>query len=425
MIQLVFTVMLVLLVSAWASGTEASLFAVPLSKVETFIETKRRGSAQLKQVKQNIGTHIMTIVIINNIANIVGSIVVGGMAAYHFRDVAVGPLNGVGIFSAVLTFLVITFSEIVPKTLGERHADKVALLMAPLVLFLSKLSVPLIYILRLVTRPFVGQSEGLLTTSEAEIRALTEIGSRSGVIEEDEGELIRNVFELNDITAYDIMTPLAKVDALEADQSLDSLRDLIPQITHTRLPVHEGSFAQLVGVVHLRNILQALSEGRGDCTVRELTTPSVFIPSTAVGDDLLRHFKRTKQHLAIVVDAFGTVLGILTLEDVLEVLVGDIVDETDIEPEEIELLAENRVLVISEAEGEAVNNLIGTHLSELRIGEIVINALGRIPEIGEQFIIDDAEFTIRSGTPRAWTSAEIRLLSTEERIPEDDETEAV
>jgi len=292
-------------------------------------------------------------------------------------------------------------------------------------LLITKLVHPLIILLNWVTSPFTRWGgSSIAVTSEAEIRALAELGKQAGVIEIDESELIHNVFQLNDVEAYDIMTPLAKVDYLEGNHTLESLRPRFAELTHTRLPVLDGSFDKLVGVVHLRTLLQALAEGKGNLPVKDFVSPPSYIPSTKVGDDLLRHFKKTKQHLAIVVDGFGTVLGVLTLEDVLEVLVGDIVDETDIEREKIEFIDSDRALVYAEADALDVNEMIGVNLDDMRIGELIIEKLGRIPEEGELFIISNAEFTVVKGSPRAINCVEIRRLS-EDELPssDDDETE--
>ena len=416
---LVFSVFALLFVSAMASGTEAALFAVPISKVKAFLDEEKRGAKALQTIKDDMGRAITTVVIINNIANIVGSIAVGSLAARHFGEATLfGYIPGMTIFSGVLTFLVIAFSEVVPKTLGERHAERLSLLISPVLLGLIKFFQPFIWVLEVVTSPFTRyEGSALAVTSEAEIKALTELGHRAGIIEAEESELIHNVFTLGDVDAADIMTPLAKVDYLQADQKLDEIRDQLATLTHTRLPVIDGTFEKLEGVVHLRNMLQGLAEGGGDKTVRDFAKEPTYIPSTASGDALLKHFQKTKQHLTIVVDGFGTMLGVLTLEDVLEVLVGDIVDETDLEIQEIEVISEDTVWVLAEADSIEVNETIFVNLPDMRVGELIIEELGRIPEVGEVFQLGtDAECTVISGTPRAIEKVQIRKIEIEEEL---------
>jgi CBS domain containing-hemolysin-like protein len=338
---------------------------------------------------------IMTIVIINNVSNIIGSIVVGALAAGVFGS------QWLGAFSATLTFLVIVFAEIIPKTIGERFAKLIAINMAIPVLYAARLMFPLIWFIEILTRPFSGK-DSIQMTSEEEIRALTRLGQQTGAIEADESELIHRVFHLNDVTARDIMTPLSRIDALDGRRTLDEIRHELMTLTHTRLPVHAGSLNKVTGVVHLRDMLQALSNDRDSLPVQELAKPPSFIPEMAAGDDLLRHFQQQKKHLAIVVDAFGTVLGILTLEDVLEELVGDIVDETDIEPNKIQRVGKNEIIVDASAEMALVKRALKANFApQGRIGEQLIAHLGHIPAVGEVIQLHDVLVTVHEATPRA------------------------
>lgn len=415
------SVLVVLIVSAMASGTEAALFAVSVGQVKAFIDEKRRGAVALKALKDDMSNTITTVVIINNIANIVGSMFIGTVADKQFGGASLGPISYVGLFSAMLTFLVIAFAEIVPKTLGERYAERISLTVATPLRLLTSVFTPLIWVLDVVTRPvtrFSGQ--GLQVTSEAEIKALTELGKQAGILEEGESDLIQQAFALTDIDAGDLMTPLAKVDYLQAESQIGELKKCLANLTHTRLPVIDGTFDKLEGVVHIRNLLQALAEDKDEMLVREFAHDPTFIPSTAAGAQLLDHFRKTKQHLTIVVDGFGTMLGVLTLEDVLEVLVGDIVDETDLEDPEIEIISEDTVLVLAEADAIDVNEVIFVHLPDMRVGELIVEELGRIPEQGEVFMIGvDAEFTVISGSPRAINKVQIRKMESE--VDEDSE----
>ncbi|MEC7987485.1 MAG: hemolysin family protein [Myxococcota bacterium] len=417
MLQITIVILLLLLFSAMASGTEAALFAIPQSKVIALEQEGRRGSKALRKVKDNISRPIMAIVIINNIANIIGSIVVGVLAENHFSDTPFldGRLSAVGVISAILTLLVIIFAEIIPKTVGESRNVQISLFMAPIILLLSRSLFGLIWFIEKITLPvsnWLGVQQNV--TSEEEILALTELGLQSGVIEKNESDMIQRVFDLNDVTAWDIMTPLARVDALDGRMSLGKIQEQVMQMTHTRLPVHEGSLDRIIGVVHLRDILEALAEDRMHIDVQSLAKPPSFIPDSVSGSALLKHFKRTKQHLAIVVDAFGTVLGVLTLEDVLEELVGDIVDETDVEQEDIKILSSNEVIASAEADAIDVGDILKIDFPELRIGEFVLEEFGRIPKVGESFHFKNARLTIIDATPRMIQKVRISLMGEEE-----------
>ena len=406
--------MALLMSSALASGTEAALFAIPQSKVMTLVQEKRRGSKALHKVKENMARPIMAIVIINNIANIIGSIAVGAIAEANFghhHDIPV-----VGIISGILTFLVILFAEIIPKTVGESRHVQVSLFTAPFVLFLTKIFFPIIWMTETLTLPIsklLGSKPSV--TSEEEILALTELGRKSGVIEERESDLIQRVFELNDVTAWDMMTPLARVDALDMNKTLSEVKAEVMSFTHTRIPVYDESINHIMGVVHVGDLLKAMAEDKMDLKVSELAKEASFVPESNRGNDLLHHFKQSKQHLVIVMNAFGTVLGVLSLEDVLEELVGDIVDETDVEQEEIHILSETELLVSPEAYTIDIADILNVELPEMRLGEYVLQQFGRIPKVGESLLLNGLEMIVEAGTPRVITQVRIKKLAV---IPE-------
>ncbi len=378
MTALVLTVLAVLAASALASGTEAALFAVGYPQVLAAVERRRRGSLALRKLQEDLTRPIMAIVIWNNVANIGGSILVGGMAAEQLGS------RWLGAFSALLTFLVILFSEIIPKTLGERHALTVGLWVARPVQLLTRSLMPIIALVELLVRPLAPAK--VRSTSEAEIRALTRQGGREGTIEQDESELIQRVFRMNDMTAGMIMTPLAQVDALEASTPLGKLNSWAEEVTHTRIPLYRADdINSVVGVVNVRQILQGLADGRHDQPVAALAVEPWFVPASARTDDLLREFQRRKQHLALVVDGLGTLQGVVTLEDVLEELVGEIEDETDLESQDLIRLSSDALLVQPGASMRDVTRALGVPCEgEGRLGDLLLADLGRIPRAREK-----------------------------------------
>jgi len=201
MIQLAIAVFIILIGSALCSGAEAALLSVPLLKVKQFVQDKPSPSAiALLSIRQRVSRPLATIVVLNNIFNIVGSIVVGRIATNQFDN------TGLGIFSAMLTFCIILFAEILPKTVGERYAQTIALMVAIPVRAMTIVFTPLIWLLEHITAPLTKGRKGPIT-DEAEIRLLTMLGYQEGLIEDDEAEMIDRVFRLNDLKAADIMTP--------------------------------------------------------------------------------------------------------------------------------------------------------------------------------------------------------------------------
>ena len=402
MVELAIAVLALILCSALSSGTEAALFTVPYGQVLSALQQKRIGATSLKRLKDDMARPIMAIVIVNNVANILGSIAVGSMASEILSS------KWMGLFSAVLTFLVVVYAEIIPKTIGQRYAEPIALLVATPAVWLTRLLLPLIVLVEVLVRPFNRGGESALT-SEAEIRALTKLGGDEGLIEAGERDLIQRVFRLNDITARDIMTPSAHVDFLDASTTVGGLRDVIQDFTHSRIPVYEGSIDQIAGTAHIRDLLQALAEGKDKAQIKDLVHETTFIPAQMAGDALIRHFQRTKRHLALVVNDHGTVLGVVSLEDVLEELVGEIVDETDIEPLPIIRVSASIIVVNATTELREVDQILQTELGEGRVGERIIELLGRIPKVGEIIELGEVRCVIVDATPRAIVRVRLEL----------------
>ncbi|MCA9545320.1 MAG: HlyC/CorC family transporter [Myxococcales bacterium] len=321
MIELGLAVLLVLVSSAICSGTEAALFSMPLLKARNLAESGGKSAKALLAIREDIRRPIATIVVLNNIANIVGSILVGNLAAHVLGE------SWLGVFSGVLTFMVIVFSEIVPKTLGERNAQWVCLHTArPLTVVVTLLS-PIVWLIEQITPERSGDAEP--TTNEAEIRMLTRIARQEGVIEGDESEMIHRVFALNDRTARDIMTPRVNITWLEADETLAEQKEDILASQHSRMVVTGETVDEVVGIALKAELLRALVEEQGELPVRTWARAPRFVRQDARADRLLQVFQRTHEHLMIVADDFGGVAGVVSLEDVLEVLTGEIVDETD------------------------------------------------------------------------------------------------
>jgi len=391
MMLLALAVLAVLVGSALCSGTEVALLSASYGQVLSAEEEGRRGAKTLRSLKDNPARPIMAIVIGNNIANIVGSIAVGALAAEQFDS------TGVGVFSAVLTMLVIVFAEIIPKTIGERWALPIALSVAPALKLFTAALWPIIVVVEVVAKPF--QRNEPVSTSEAEIDALAALGKRVGVIEPDEGEMIHRVFRLNDVTAGDVMTPLGRIDSVRGRQTLEELRPFVKDSTHTRIPVFGEQPNQVLGSVTLRMLLEGLADGQ-DVAVSELVQPVDFVPDAMSCDDLLEHFRATRRHLAMVVDANGTVLGLVTMEDVIEQLVGEIVDETDREERKVLRLPSGELLVDPTVETLELAGTLEMKLPGGRLGELVVQQLGRIPDEGEELEVSGLFIRVERATPQ-------------------------
>lgn len=322
MLTLAIAILIMLLGSALCSGSEAALLSVPVLKARQLAESKKPAAVALLAIRQKINRPIATIVILNNLFNIVGSVLIGGIAAKVFSDALLG------VFTGVLTLLVILFGEIFPKIFGERFAIPIALALALPVQGLTWVFTPIVLLLEKITAPFTSQGVRP-STDEAEIKLMATIGHQEGIIEADEAEMIRRVFRLNDMKSVNIMTPRVAVTHLPGDLTIAEAEAQILSSQHSRILISDNNIDHIVGLVLKNELLTALIRGQGHQRLSQVARPVRFVAETERADKLLQDFQTAREHLAVVVDEYGGMSGVVTLEDVLEVLTGEIVDETD------------------------------------------------------------------------------------------------
>ncbi|CAE7860311.1 unnamed protein product [Symbiodinium microadriaticum] len=284
---------------------------------------KGRTGQTVCDIRERPARPISVIVILNNLANIVGT--------YFIAALATKQLEGVWAtaFPFILTALVILLSEILPKTVGERYHAKIAWVMARPLYWATFIMTPVVWGIELFTGLLV-KHRSIATTSENEIKALVRIGEQEGVIEDDEHNLISRVFEMNDKTACDIMTPRTTLTWIRGIEPISVAKEKVGKSQHSRVVVVGETLDDVKGIIHKSTILKLLVDGYDEnALVEDYTEQVKFFHEDTPTDELLEHFKSSRVHLAVVIDNYGGLSGIVTLEDVLEVLTGEIVDETD------------------------------------------------------------------------------------------------
>lgn len=326
--QLGFAVVFVIVASAICSMGEAALFSIRRAKAKQLADKSKTGKIAL-HLKENITRPVSTIVIFNNLFNITGTYFIGFLAGQYLPSGWFATL-----FPYMLTVLVIVFSEIVPKNIGERYPSKILTVLArPIALFTWVLT-PIVYLLEKFTSVVIPKPTGVTTTNEDEIKIMARIGTKEGVIEEDEYEMIQRVFRLNDRLARDIMTPRAAMSFVRGDECLEDAKSLIGACEHSRIVVVADTVDKVVGIIRKAKVLEVIvGKYDGSQKIGDLCDESQFVREDAKSDELLQMFQQSKQHIAVVLDEFGGVAGVVTLEDVVEVLTGEIVDETDSHPD--------------------------------------------------------------------------------------------
>ena len=322
MLNLIILVIGVLLVSGLCSMTEAAILSLPLVKTRILFDQKRKGAKDLLIIKENIHSAIATIVVLNNSVNIVGSIFVGRQALSLFGN------EWLGLVSAVITFLIIVISEVIPKTIGEHYKVMVSLSSAKILRFIMFLFKPMIQILIVMTSIF---RKGPIApkVTEEEIKAMLRLGRDAGTVEVDEEKLCNKVFKLNDVRASHIMKPIDQIYALPAEGTLAEIRDSILNSKHSRIAVYDKNVSKIVGIAQQRILLREIAKDNYGVKIKDFMTRPIFVNENEKADDLLTKFQAYHQHLFIVQDKEGKNIGIVSMEDVLEELFGEIYDEKD------------------------------------------------------------------------------------------------
>lgn len=319
------SVALVLLISAWCSLSEAALYAVRMPYVRHLTETGHGSGKHLTRFKANMERPITAILIVNTISNTAGAAVAGAQAQTVFRD----PVY-VFLFSAFFTLAVLLFAEIMPKIIGVLYNRQIAKLVAIPWGFSIQLLAPLVWSIESISR-WLKPSKKIFSAPEEEIEFMATIGAEEGSIYPFEARLVKNVLSLDDVRAADIMTPRPVVVKLSAAMTLKEVAEKVKDWTHSRIPLYdEEDPDRWVGIVLTRTILERLANDDFTTTLGNIAQPLFFLSEKTPGHVLLRTFLRRRSHIVGVVDEYGGITGVVTLEDVMESLIGEeIMDEVD------------------------------------------------------------------------------------------------
>ena len=322
--DLVLAVGLAVLVSAFCSVAEAVLYSTPWSRIEHLRKSGRASGNILYQLRNNIEKPIAAILTLNTVANTAGAAVAGAAAARIF-----GRENMV-CFAVAFTVLILVFSEILPKTLGVMYAESLSPALAKPLRLLVWLMSPVTWILELVGKLARGKKKGPVHT-EDDIRALVSLTRKAGILKPYEEMAIRNILSLDRKMVKDIMTPRTVIFSLPSHMTVNQARSEKSIWPNSRIPVFEHDDPEdIVGIVYRREVLEALADGRDDLRIGDLMKPVRFVLETLTLDRLLIRFLGTRMHLCVVLDEYGGIAGVVSLEDVLEEILGkEIIDETD------------------------------------------------------------------------------------------------
>lgn len=321
--SLIYIIMLIsIAVSALCSTLEATLLSTPLSYISGLEEQGVKGAARLKRLKQSPDRPISAILCLNTIANTVGASIVGSLVYEVYGD----PL--VGVFSTIFTLAILIFSEIIPKTIGTSYWRSLAIPASAIISAMIFITFPLVWILEHLTHMISSRSTQV-SVSREDISAMVSVATEEEVIETEEKKMIQNLLKLDEITAHEIMTPSTVVEMAEGQMTIKEFYD--SDLTHSRILVYdEENSDYVIGYVLRQTVLEKMAEDKFATSVREISRPILSFPESEPVGNIWEKFLEKKEHISVIIDEYGTFRGIVTLEDVIETMLGqEIVDETD------------------------------------------------------------------------------------------------
>ncbi len=384
-----------LVLSAFFSSAETALFSISKIRALYLAKNGKKTDQLIKQMKYDSHTLLTTVLIGNNLVNIGSSAIATSLAIDFFQS------NAVGIATGIMTMLILIFGEIFPKSIAFNNNILVARIVIYPLFWLSKLFFPLIFILNLIPK-VLGNFEKSQELTEDELMTMVEVVEKGGEIKKEEKQFISNIFEFDDTKCSEIMTPRADMFVYDISEPLEI--ETILKTGFSRIPVIEDSIDNVIGVLHVKNLFDTFhklctSNVKDPLDVRNIMKKPYFIPESKKLDSLLHEFKKMKNHIGIVVDEHGGVSGLVTLEDVIEEIVGDISDETDRSTPYIVKLKGDKWLVAGKIDIDDFNQELPVRIPESEsydtFSGYVLEKLGRIPKVGESIEIGSYLATVK------------------------------
>ena len=386
--------LLILLVfSAFFSGSETALMAIDRLRIKYLVQKKRKGADLLEDTLSRPDRLLGAILVGNNLVNIAASVIATGLLISLFGA------DGEWLTIVILTPLLLVFAEVMPKTYSARQAEKVSFMVLHPIRWVMTLLYPVILLLTGVNRLFsmLGGRKGEPPPiiSEDEIHALITVGEQSGVMDQDKREMLHGVLGLSETRVRDLMVPRPEMVAIDVSCSFNEVLEQVNDACHSRFPVFDDSLDNIVGIIHSKEILNYV--GDKQFNLRTACRSPFFVPESQYVEKLLQSFRTNRLHMAIVVDEYGGVEGLVTLEDVVEEIVGEIHDEFDTEEADIREVGPNAYMIDASLALRELNRRLELELNEEHANTLagyVLRLLGSIPEVGATVMENGVRYTV-------------------------------
>ena len=399
---------LLVALSAFFSGSETALLSLDSLRVQYHVAKGRPGARLLESIRKHPDRLLGAILVGNNLVNIAASVFATAFFVRFYGD------HGELLTILILTPVILIFAEVCPKTFAARNPERVSFWVVRPIKLIMVLLGPVVWLVtgmaRLMNRFSRSETDGV-TISEDQIRTMISVGEEAGVVGQEKRRMLHGVFELSQIRVRDIMIPRTEVVGMEVATPFAEVLQVAQQASHSRLLVNEQSLDQVVGVIHSKDILNYVHQPE-EFSLREQARAPYFVPESQRISGLLQAMRQQRMHLAVVVDEYGGVEGIVTLEDIVEEIVGDIQDEYDADEVLFRELGPDRFLIGGSAALRDVNQKFDLQLSEeyaTTLAGFLLHCLGTIPARGESCEAQGVIFTVRRVVDQRIESIELKL----------------
>jgi putative hemolysin len=409
---------ILIILSAFFSSAETAFTAISRVKLRSIVEEGIKGSKKLEYVLSYPKRLLTAILIGNNITNVAASALATTVMADTLNKLGVYNMAAaVSIVTGTMTFIILTFGEITPKTLAVKNPSNYALRISPIMFYLMIFLYPIISLFMLISHgiswifrmPYDDETKLL---SETEIRAIIQLAEEDGILEKEEKSMLDGIFKMSEKKVYEIMTPRTDAICIESQQTIQEAIELINQHGHSRIPIYEEKIDNIIGVLYAKDLLKV--DSPSTTTVKKYMRDVVFIPETKLIEDLMQQMKQSKFHLAIVVDEYGGMAGLVTFEDIIEEIVGDIQDEYDNEGSLVSKLNDNHYRIAASLDLDDLPKEIKENLPENQdlyetVGGLILHILGELPKKGEIIHYKNMEIIVTQIRKRRIISLEIKV----------------
>jgi len=410
---------LLLIFSAFFSGMEAALFSASRIKLESMALHGSIVAKKILELKKKPEKFIGPIVLGNNFINILASVLAAYLSVSFAAARQLSQSSAIAITTIGMTIIIVLFGEMIPKSISSYRPEKVSITFYPPFLFFWYIFFPFAWFLSLVSKGFlvlfgIKHEKQRVFVDHTEVLDMLHLSKEEGIIKKNEEEMIFSIFEFGDTHVREVMTPRVDIVALPVDANMEHILDVVVQSNHSRIPVYAEKMDEIIGVLYTKDLFKLFASGKLEIELKNIAREAYFVPETKRVDELFREMQNKKIQMALVFEEYGGISGLVTMEDLLEEIVGEIQDEHEKGEEIFQKIGENAYLASGTMGIDEFNEVFGKNLPSQEadtIGGIILERLGRLPHPGEEVSFDGFKFIVNKIRGRRILKVKVILKS--------------